>query len=38
MIAKIQPDSYELKIEKMTMENIAGSGVFLEELNVKKPF
>lgn len=38
MIAKIQPDSYELKIETMTMENLVGSGVFLEELNVKKPF
>lgn len=38
MIAKIQPDSYELKIEKMTMEHIAGSGVYLDELNVKKPF
>lgn len=38
MIAKIQPDSYELKIEKMTMEHIAGSGVFLDELNVKKTF
>ncbi len=38
MIAKIQPDSYELKIEKMTIADIAGSGVFLEELNVKNPF
>ena len=38
MIAKIQPDSYELKIERMTMEHLVGSGVFLEELNVKKTF
>ncbi|AWH86329.1 hypothetical protein HYN59_14970 [Flavobacterium album] len=38
MIAKIQADSYELKIERMTIEDLAGSGVYLEELNVKKPF
>lgn len=37
-VAKIQPDSYELKIETMTLEDIAGSGVYIEELNVKSPF
>ena len=35
MVAKIQPDSYELKIETMTIANIAGSGVLIEELNIK---
>lgn len=37
-IAIIQPDSYELKIETMRLEHLVGSGVLLEELNVKKPF
>jgi hypothetical protein len=34
-IAKVQPDNYELKIEAMKMEDIAGSGVHIEELNLK---
>lgn len=33
-IAKVQPDNYELKIEAMKMEDIAGSGVYIEELNL----
>ncbi|MFC4740936.1 DUF2971 domain-containing protein [Flavobacterium ponti] len=37
-IARIQPDSYELTIETMRLEHLAGSGVLIEELNVKKPF
>jgi len=40
-IAKVQPDSYELKIVQMTLEDIAGSGIHIKELNLKeieKPF
>lgn len=36
-IAKIQPDNYEMKIERMKIEDIAASGVFIEELNVENP-
>lgn len=40
-LAKIQPDNYELKIQPMIIEDIADSGVHIEELNlkgIKKPF
>ncbi|MBN2779121.1 DUF2971 domain-containing protein [Labilibaculum sp.] len=37
LIAKMQPDSYEMKIEPMTLSDIAGSGVHLSELNIEYP-
>jgi len=37
-IAKRLPDKYELLIEEMKMNDIAGSGVHLEELNINKNF
>jgi hypothetical protein len=37
LIAKMQPDSYELKIEPMSLNDIAGSGVHLSELNIEYP-
>ncbi|WP_299364036.1 DUF2971 domain-containing protein [Winogradskyella sp.] len=34
LIAKRLPDKYELSIQKMTMNDIAGSGVYIEEMNL----
>lgn len=33
-IARVLPDKYELKIENMKLNDIAGSGVLLKELNI----
>ncbi|MDF1675137.1 MAG: DUF2971 domain-containing protein [Vicingaceae bacterium] len=38
MVAKIRPDQYELKIETMTLNDIAGSGVHIEELGLKEQY
>jgi len=37
LIAKAEPDSYEMNIETMTLKDIAGSGVHLSELNIEIP-
>jgi len=37
-IAKMQPDNYEMKIQGMQLLDIAGSGTFIEELNIEPPF
>jgi len=34
LIAKRLPDKYELSIQNMTMSDIAGSGVYIEEINL----
>lgn len=34
-VSKIQPDKYEMKIDKLILEDIAGSGVYLSEMNFK---
>ncbi len=36
MIARQLPNEYELSIQTMKMNDIAGSGVFIEEINQKK--
>jgi hypothetical protein len=36
MIAKQVPNEYELLIRPMIMHDIAGSGIFMEEINLKK--
>jgi len=37
LIAKMQPNSYEMKIEPMSLKDIAGSGVYFSELNIEPP-
>jgi hypothetical protein len=37
LVAKMQPDSYEMKIESMELRDIAGSGIYLSELNIDYP-
>ncbi len=37
-IARIQPDDYELRIDKMNLNDIANSGVHLEELNLQDQY
>jgi len=37
-IARVRPDKYELSIQEMKMNDIANSGVHLEELNINKNF
>ena len=38
LIAKRLSDQYELSIENMKINDIAGSGVYINELNVKNSF
>jgi len=37
LIARIQLDNYEMKIDTMQLHDIAGSGFYFEELNLREP-